>query len=905
VSALGSEATGVPTGAASSAPPISTGVAPAPPPSLTPTSARADVALLQSEAQLRAVLETAVDSIITIDGGGTIQSVNPATVRLFGYTPTEMIGHNVKILMPAPYHDEHDGYLARYLKTGEKRIIGVGREVQARRKDGAIFPVDLAVSEVEPGRLFTGIIRDLSDRRNVETRLRESEERFGAFTQATSEAVYRMNSDWTVMQRIAGRNFIGDALEPDQTWLKKYIHPDDHSRVLSAIKGAIRDKCILEIEHRVIRVGGSPGWAHSRAIPILNERKEVTEWFGATSDITARKLAELRMRETDRMASIGTLAAGLGHDMNNVLLPVRAHLNAMKATVEAPSNRLEHLEQIQSGVSYLQQLADGLHFLAMNPEKEGDTGGVTDLHAWWAQTGALLRNAVPKHVTVTMSLADDLPEIALATHALTQVVLNLMVNAGEAIPAAQSRRPDYVRLIAERGPDQGSVRLSITDTGAGMTEEVKRRAFDIFFTTKPRGLGTGLGLAMVRSIVDRAKGTIEIESTVGLGTTIKLTLPAALRGCKEQTIARVHVCDGRAASLIRHLLEAFGAHVDGNATEADLWIVEPTDTNLTDTKAWRKAQPRSRVVLVGRPDEDSTRAWNELEPVIIDDPTDLEAVRAAIGAAMSDARKEMLIVPSASPRHNSSDPSGEANATARRKSPSPEMAKEAVTRVLCVDDHAVLVEGLKAQFAIDGQVQCVGYLSTAENLVEEAARLNPDVILLDIEMPGPDVFEMADRLRHKLPRMRFMFLSAHVRDGYLAAAYKCGAWGYFAKGDNLEDIVAGVKQVARCEEGVFVMGPKVKERCQPANKSPAPGERSGGKQRSDPRPKTTLESLTPREIEVLRLIGKGRSRNEIAKELSRSAKTIDGHQERIMKKVHIDSRADLMRFAIREGLAEA
>jgi PAS domain S-box-containing protein len=175
--------------------------------------ARAEDALLQSEARLRAVLETAVDAIITIDGRGTIQSVNPATVRLFGYVAAQMIGQNVKMLMPSPYQEEHDGYLERYLRTGQKRIIGIGREVQARRKDGTVFPIDLAVSEVEPGKLFTGIIRDISERR----------------------------------------------------------------------------------------------------------------------------FAEARLREADRMASIGALAAGLGHDMNNVLLPVRAHLNALKATGDLPT----------------------------------------------------------------------------------------------------------------------------------------------------------------------------------------------------------------------------------------------------------------------------------------------------------------------------------------------------------------------------------------------------------------------------------------------------------------------------------------------------------------------------------------------------------------------------------------
>lgn len=218
--------------------------------------------------------------------------------------------------------------------------------------------------------------------------------------------------------------------------------------------------------------------------------------------------------------------------------------------------------------------------------------------------------------------------------------------------------------------------------------------------------------------------------------------------------------------------------------------------------------------------------------------------------------------------------------------------------MLCVDDHAVLIEGLKAQFAIDGRLQTVGRLGSAEKLLDEVERLRPDIVLLDIEMPGPDVFEMADRMRHRFPKLRFVFLSAHIRDAYLAAAYKCGAWGYFAKGDDLEAIVAGLKEVARSASGTFVMGPKVRQRCTPT-------EVRGAKAApDDAAPNTALEALTSREVEVLRLIGKGLSRVEIAKELSRSAKTIDGHRERIMKKLQVKSRSELIRLAIREGFAE-
>ncbi|MFZ9880792.1 MAG: response regulator transcription factor [Phycisphaerales bacterium] len=229
--------------------------------------------------------------------------------------------------------------------------------------------------------------------------------------------------------------------------------------------------------------------------------------------------------------------------------------------------------------------------------------------------------------------------------------------------------------------------------------------------------------------------------------------------------------------------------------------------------------------------------------------------------------------------------------------------QQALVRVVCVDDHEVLVEGLKAQFAIDGSVRCVASLGSADELIETVQAVRPDVVVLDIEMPGADVFETADRLHHLHPDVRFVFLSAHIRDGFLAAAYRCGASGYFAKGDDIGEIVEGLRRIARSAEGTFVMGSKVRARCQPPRPRSA---RSGSTQSAGSKPPSTLlESLTQREVEVLRLIGKGLSRGEIGEELSRSPKTIDGHQERIMKKLQVETRAELMRFAIREGLAQA
>lgn len=140
---------------------------------------RMEESLRESEARLRAVFNTVVDGIITINERGIIDSFNPSAERMFNYTAREVIGKSVNILMPAPFSYEHDEYIRRYLRTGRARIIGYGREVVARRKDGSLFPMDLAVSEVKLGRrrLFTGICRDVTERRSMEAAMASISER--------------------------------------------------------------------------------------------------------------------------------------------------------------------------------------------------------------------------------------------------------------------------------------------------------------------------------------------------------------------------------------------------------------------------------------------------------------------------------------------------------------------------------------------------------------------------------------------------------------------------------------------------------------------------------------------------------------------------------------------------------
>lgn len=165
----------------------------------------------EREALLRAIIETSPDGLITIDEHGIIQSFNPAAERMFGYAAEEVIGHNVAYLMPSPHREQHDAYIARYLRTGEKRIIGIGREVLGQRKDGGVFPIELAVGEVrtQGRRIFAGFVSDVSARQRAEERMRELQaelvhvSRLSAMGEMASALAHELNQPLTAIMNYA------------------------------------------------------------------------------------------------------------------------------------------------------------------------------------------------------------------------------------------------------------------------------------------------------------------------------------------------------------------------------------------------------------------------------------------------------------------------------------------------------------------------------------------------------------------------------------------------------------------------------------------------------------------------------------------------------------------------------
>jgi PAS domain S-box-containing protein len=264
---------------------------------------KAEAVLRESEGRLRAIVETAVDGIITIDERGRIASFNPAATRLFGYEAAEVMGKNINMLMPAPYHEEHDVYLANYLRTGVKKIIGIGREVVGLRKNGSSFPMELAVSETKlpEGRLFTGIVRDISERKQAEAKLQESQNRTQFAMEIMEAGEWELNlTDNTAHRSLQHDRIFGhESLLPVWTYetFLEHVLPEDRERLDGAFRAAMTTRQPWDNEYRIRRRDGAIRWikAVGRHFDVGDEHRV----FGVVQDITERKRAEEYVRENE------------------------------------------------------------------------------------------------------------------------------------------------------------------------------------------------------------------------------------------------------------------------------------------------------------------------------------------------------------------------------------------------------------------------------------------------------------------------------------------------------------------------------------------------------------------------------------------------------------------------------
>lgn len=491
--------------------------------------------------RLKAIIETAIDGIITIDAAGIVETINPAAARIFGYLPEEVIGRNVKMLMPEPDRSNHDGYIQNYHRTGIGQIIGKGREVLGRRKDGTIFPFLLSISEVKLAdkQIFTGIIHDITDLKKAEAALRESENKITSIIQAAVDGIITIDTRG-IMEMVnpsAARLFgyeaselLGKSInmlmpEPDQSHHDGYIH-----NYLTTGR-----KKIIGIGREVtgLRKDGTtfPFYLSISEVA-LSDRIVFT---GFVHDITQQKLNEEKLRryaaELERSnMELQDFAYVSSHDLQEPLRKIQAFGDRLLAReYEHLSNQgKDYVDRMLNAASRMQNLInDLLAFSRLTSQSKPFvpvqldkilTEVLSDLEITIEQTGTVIHR-------------EPLPEIEAEPTQMRQLFQNLISNA---IKFRKENESPVVRIYARQiqrkahltaTPGDELVQIFVEDKGIGFEEKYLDRIFNIFQRLEGQKYeGSGIGLAICRKIAIRHGGDITATSQPGVGTRFMITL---------------------------------------------------------------------------------------------------------------------------------------------------------------------------------------------------------------------------------------------------------------------------------------------------------------------------------------------------------------------------------------------
>ena len=510
-----------------------------------------DAAAGLDSALLQAMVMHAVDGIIAIEPAGTVRLMNPAAEALFGYAAAEVLGQNVSLLMPEPYHAEHDGYLRRYLETGTRKIIGIGREVEGRRKDGSTFPMYLSVAEVRHGEavLFAGIVHDLTERKQAAQELQRMRSYLKNIIDSMPSILVGVDADgrvteWNQEAENATGVLARDALGHGFTELLPQLTSQQET-----VREAVRLRRSLRTERLAAEAHGEVRYSDVVVYPLIANGA-----VGAVirvDDVTNRVRIEQMMVQTEKMMSVGGLAAGMAHEINNPLSGILQGCQnlARRLSTDLPANQAAaadlnlDLAQVRQ---YLEQrgILDFVH--GMQASALRASGIVSDMLAFSRRsTTDFAPQRLDDLLETVIRLADsdydlkkkydfrqlevireydaELPPVSCNRTEIEQVFLNLIKNAAQAL-ATRAGAGGRITLRTRAAADCAEV--EIADNGPGIDDTVRGRVFEPFYTTKPVGIGTGLGLSVSYFIItERHRGTISVSSVPGSGTCFTIRLP--------------------------------------------------------------------------------------------------------------------------------------------------------------------------------------------------------------------------------------------------------------------------------------------------------------------------------------------------------------------------------------------
>ena len=475
--------------------------------------------LRDSNERLRSIIDSAVDGIIVIDARGRVEAFNRGAERLFGYPESEVVGRNVSMLMPAPDHDAHDGYLARYLETGSAKIIGIGREVTGRRRDGTTFPLHLSVGEmsIQGERKFTGMLHDLTERMRLDAELRASEARWRSVIDSAVDGIVVIDAHGRIEafnpaaellfgyqeREVVGRNvnmlMPSPYHEEHDTYLARHL-----ATGVQKIIGTGREVTGLRRDGSTFPLHLSVG-----KMTVGGDRK----FTGILHDLSARVQIEEQLREQTSLAKLGEMAAVIAHEVKNPLAGVRGAVQVIGTRLPKDGKDAAMIKEIVSRIDALNELMQDLLLFARPPQPKPASVDIAMLVT--ATADLLGGDPALKDVRVTVQGA--VPHILADADLLKNVFANLLINAGHAMKGRGTIR---VSLTSPADTCQ----IAIADEGPGIPSEVLDKIFVPFFTTKARG--SGLGLPTAKRLIEAHRGNISIACPPGGGTIVTVQLPA-------------------------------------------------------------------------------------------------------------------------------------------------------------------------------------------------------------------------------------------------------------------------------------------------------------------------------------------------------------------------------------------
>ena len=474
--------------------------------------------LRDSNAHRQSVIDSAVDGIIVIDSGGRIEAFNSAAKRLFGYSESEVLGRNINMLMPSPYHEEHDAYIQRYLTTGHARIIGIGREVIGQRRDGTTFPLHLSVGEmsVDGERKFTGILHDLSARVELEERLRGSEARWRSIVESAVDGIVvidalgRIEAFNPAAERLFGYRE-AEVMGQNVKMLMPQPYRDEHDAYIARYL-ATGEQRIIGIGREVAgqRRDGSTFPLHLSVgeITVGGERK----FTGILHDLRDRVAMEARLREQATLARLGEMAAVIAHEVKNPLAGIRGAIQVIGARMAGESRDAAMLKEIVARIDALNDLMKDLLLFARPPSPRPTPVDLAPL----VSTTADLLTKDPALRDLRIEVEGSAPPISVDGEMLRIVIQNLLVNSAHAMHGKGTIR---VRITVL----ETTCQIAVADAGPGIAPEIRDKIFDAFFTTKARG--SGLGLPTAKRLIEAHHGRMQVDCPPSGGTVVTIQLP--------------------------------------------------------------------------------------------------------------------------------------------------------------------------------------------------------------------------------------------------------------------------------------------------------------------------------------------------------------------------------------------